>query len=113
MLGYTADELRGKSFAAITHPDDLKASMRLFKAAIAGKQSRVHLEKRLFRKDGRTVWIALNCHLHRDAAGKPFFMISLFENITERKRRKRRCVSPKPSTAGCTRASVTPTPAWT
>ncbi len=86
MLGYTADELRGKSFAAITHPDDLKASMRLFKAAIAGKQSRVHLEKRLFRKDGRTVWIALNCRLHRDAAGKPFFMISLFENITERKR---------------------------
>ncbi len=86
MLGYTADELRGKSFAAITQPDDLKASMRLFKAAIAGKRSRVHLEKRLFRKDGRTVWTALNCHLHRDAAGKPLFMISLFENITERKR---------------------------
>ena len=86
MLGYTADELRGKSFAAITQPDDLKASMRLFKAAIAGRRSRVQLEKRLFRKDGRTVWTALNCHLHRDAAGKPLFMISLFENITERKR---------------------------
>ena len=90
MLGYTADELRGKSFADVTHPDEVKAERNLFRAAIAGKQPRVHIEKRYVRKDGRTVWADLNCYLHRDAAGKPLFMMGMIENITERKQAEER-----------------------
>jgi PAS domain S-box-containing protein len=86
MLGYTADELRGKSIPAITHPRDMKSERRLFRAAVAGKQPRMHVEKRYVHKDGRIVWGDLNCCLHRDAAGRPRFIIGIIENITERKR---------------------------
>ena len=86
MLGYTADELQGKSIPAITHPRDMKSETSLFRAAVAGKQPRMHVEKRYVSKDGRIVWGELNCYLHRDAAGKPRFIIGIVENITERKR---------------------------
>jgi PAS domain S-box-containing protein len=85
MLGYTADELRGKNIAEITHPDGVKAERNLLRAVIAGRQSRVHVEKRYVRKDGRIVWADVNCYVHRDAAGKSRFVIGMVENITERK----------------------------
>jgi len=86
MLGYTGDELRGKTIAEITYPDDAKAERKLFRAALAGHQSHVHLEKRYIRKDGRIIWGDLNCCVHRDAAGKPLFTIAGVQDITERKR---------------------------
>ena len=90
MLGYTAEDLRGKRFPKITHPDEAEAVPHLIRAAIAGKQSRVHIEKRYFHKDGRIIWADVNCRLHRDAAGKPLFAISVIENITERKQAEER-----------------------
>ncbi|MGO8702967.1 MAG: PAS domain S-box protein [Candidatus Brocadiia bacterium] len=85
MLSYTAGELRGKHFAEISHPREVKLHRNLLRAVAAGKQSRAHIEKRYICKDGRIVWTDLNCCLHRDAAGKPLFVINMIENITERK----------------------------
>jgi PAS domain S-box-containing protein len=90
MLGYTDEELQGKSFADITHPDEVKAERKLFRAAIAGKQSRVHIQKRYIHKDGRIIWADLKCYFHRDTAGKPPFVIAMAENITERKQAEER-----------------------
>jgi PAS domain S-box-containing protein len=90
MLGYTAEELRGKNYADITHPDEVDVGKKLLRAAIAEKRSRFHLEKRYVRKDGGILWGDLNCHLHRDAAGKPRFVIAMIANITDRKQSEER-----------------------
>ena len=86
MLGYTGEELQGKSFPKFSHPADAKGVPNLIRAALAGNHSNVHLEKRYLHKDGRIVWANVHCCIYRDAGGKPRFVIAVIENITEHKR---------------------------
>ena len=85
MLGYTAEELQGRSFREITHPDEADAVRNHIQAVIRGKQSSMHLEKRYLHKNGRIIWADMNCSVHRDAAGKPLFVISVIKDISGRK----------------------------
>jgi PAS domain S-box-containing protein len=56
MVGYSADELRTKSFLDTTHPEDLAASVARFELMRDGKIDRYEAEKRYLHKDGSTVW---------------------------------------------------------
>jgi diguanylate cyclase (GGDEF)-like protein/PAS domain S-box-containing protein len=44
------------------------------------------LEKRYLRKDGSVVWARLTVSMHRDAAGNALHLISIIEDIAEKKR---------------------------
>src|SRR4051812_14192364 len=57
MIGYEPDEVIGKSFIELTHPDDVdRATSLLIRAdAIAGPA--VTYEKRYIRKDGSVSWV--------------------------------------------------------
>jgi PAS domain S-box-containing protein len=52
MLGYTEEELLQRTFADITHPDDLAAESELLAPFMAGKQRTIRFEKRYVRGDG-------------------------------------------------------------
>jgi PAS domain S-box-containing protein len=54
MLGYSAQELRTKSFQDLTHPDDLEACLLLLKNALEGEAESYCAEKRYVRRDGGT-----------------------------------------------------------
>lgn len=84
-VGYTAEELRGRRFHDITHPDDLARDLDQVLRLITGTAREYSIEKRYVRKDGRVVWAALAVHLVRDASGVPAFLIGTVEDITERK----------------------------
>src|SRR5690606_36969843 len=43
-------------------------------------------EKRYIHKDGHIVWVNISVSLVRDAAGKPLYLVTQIENITNRKR---------------------------
>jgi PAS domain S-box-containing protein len=85
MVGYSIDELRSMTFAAITHPDDRSAEMELFQDAILGKLAGAEVEKRYVRKDGRVIWVRLNPSVMPGRDSKPAFAIATVEDITQRK----------------------------
>src|SRR5262245_34503334 len=84
MLGYSRGELLGKAVSEITHPDDYGQGSR-YRAEVAhGAQSRSG-EKRFLRKDGSVMWARRTMSSVYDEAGNPQYVISVVEDITERK----------------------------
>lgn len=86
MLGYTAEELSQLSFLDITHPDDVSSNATLFRQILAGKADKYHFEKRYRRKSGEFLWVCVSVSLKRSAAGAIRYLISVIEDISEKKR---------------------------
>ncbi len=86
IVGYSEAELLGRSFADITHPDDLNASLNLSTQLFRGEIPSYTLEKRLIRKDGEVRWVQLSVALVRSPAGVPQCDIAIAKDITDRKR---------------------------
>jgi two-component system cell cycle sensor histidine kinase/response regulator CckA len=85
MLGYSKTELPEKTILEMTHPEDREASLTAVRRLLAGEISSWLKEKRYIRKDGGTVWGRLFLSLVRDRTNQPRYLISVVEDITERK----------------------------
>lgn len=89
ILGYSADELLQKSFADVTHPDDLQRDLDQVARLIAGEVDTYTIEKRYLRKDGSVVWANLTASAVRLPDGTPDFFIGFVEDISRRKAAER------------------------
>jgi len=85
LLGYRPDELTGRSFAELTHPDDRDESLEALNALIAGELSAYQIEQRYLHADGHPVWVSVSVSLVRDATGEPVHLIAQMQDISERK----------------------------
>jgi len=85
MLGYSAEELIGRSVKTISHPDDRDVTDAQRARLRAGETESVHFEKRYLRKNGGTLWFDLTVAVARDAERAPLYEISILEDATERK----------------------------
>ncbi|MAU60578.1 MAG: hypothetical protein CMI62_07600 [Parvibaculum sp.] len=85
MLGYTAEELRARTFQDITWPDDLEADLDLMHECIEGKRDGYQMEKRYIRKDGEIIWGYLAVAILRAENGEPLYFISQIQDITAQK----------------------------
>ncbi|MCM3870394.1 MAG: PAS domain S-box protein [Pyrinomonadaceae bacterium] len=85
LLGYTEEELLSVSFKDVTHPDDFQADWSQCQRLIRGEIKSFDLEKRYLRKDGKTLWIYLNCSVVEDSDGKPVHFLTYIKDITDRK----------------------------
>ena len=63
MLGYAKDELIGRSFEEIIHPEDLPRVRVLAAQLLAGEIPSYRIEKRYLRKDGVPVWVRVTSSL--------------------------------------------------
>jgi PAS domain S-box-containing protein len=86
LTGYTAEELRGRTFADITHPDDVDTDVRLARRLFAGELPGYSIDKRYVCKDGGIVWVELTASVIRDEDGRPMRAMGLVQDITERRR---------------------------
>ena len=68
MLGYVPDDLIGRHFRDITHPDDLAADLEHHRRALAGEVESYRLRKRYLHVSGEAVWVDLSVALARDPA---------------------------------------------
>lgn len=59
LVGYEAHELLGKTYALITHPNDLAGNFALTDQFLMGQIPRYNLEKRYRRKDGSLLWVSV------------------------------------------------------
>jgi PAS domain S-box-containing protein len=86
ILGYDRDELLQKTWAELTHPDDLPRDVANFERVVAGEIDGYSLEKRWIRKDGQIIngVMAAKCHRRRD--GSVDYFVGLLQDISERKR---------------------------
>jgi PAS domain S-box-containing protein len=84
IVGYSREELRGRTFQDISHPDDLEADLENVRSLIAGERDSYAMDKRYIRKNGSVVWIGLTVALQRDAKGAPRYFISIIRDITRR-----------------------------
>ena len=85
MLGYTRAELLRTTWADITHPDDLAENVKLFERMKAGEIDGYKMEKRFIRKDGSHIIVNLDVKCVRDANGSVNHILTMIEDITERK----------------------------
>jgi PAS domain S-box-containing protein len=89
MVGYSQAELLERTFRDITHPEDLDADIKHRDRLLRGEIRSYVLEKRYVRKDGDIVWGSLSAALVRKESGEPQWLVTVVEDITERKEAER------------------------
>ncbi|MBI4796533.1 MAG: PAS domain S-box protein [Deltaproteobacteria bacterium] len=85
MIGYAPDELIGKTFMEITHPDDLEKSLDLFHDLVSGRLEHYQLEKRFLRTDGQYLWARITVSSVKESESASPYNIAMIEDITRRK----------------------------
>ena len=90
MLGYSEQEMIGKSLRELTHPDDRAAQRQALDRLASGEIESYEAEKRYLHKRGHSVWVQLNLSLTRDATSNSVYSIGLIQDIRERKRSQER-----------------------
>lgn len=89
ILGRSAEELSGRSFAEITHPDDVARNVDLLRESLPDRDGYT-LEKRYVRPDGAVIWASVAVRIVRDALGQPDYLIAAIQDISERVEANRR-----------------------
>ncbi len=85
ILGYERDELLKKTWAEITHPDDLAGDFSQFNRVLNGEIDGYTLDKRWIRKDGSVIYTIMSAKCLRRADGSVDYFVGLVQDITERK----------------------------
>jgi PAS domain S-box-containing protein len=85
MLGYSQDELATRTWADLTHPEDLELDLAEFRRVIAGEIDSYALDKRFVRKDGSFVWVLLSVNCVRRVDRSVDYLIAIMKDISRRK----------------------------
>jgi PAS domain S-box-containing protein len=86
ITGYRDEDLVGVDFHSLAHPDDYDPDIHYVPWMVAGEIAQYEVEKRLHHADGRLIWAQLTTSLVRDGQGRPLYLISQVQDITERKK---------------------------
>jgi PAS domain S-box-containing protein len=85
ILGYERSELLQKTWAELTHPDDLAADVANFNRALAGETDSYWRDKRFIRKDGQVIDAAISVECVRRPDGSVDYLVTLLQDITKGK----------------------------
>ena len=86
ILGYSESELADRDMYTLVHPDDMPMCRKGLRHVISGDINTFRMEKRYIHKDGHIVWTDMSTVSVRDDKGKPLYIITHVQDITERKR---------------------------
>jgi diguanylate cyclase (GGDEF)-like protein/PAS domain S-box-containing protein len=90
ITGYPEDELLGKTFGEITHPDDVDTDLDALRDLIDGERYGYRTEKRYLHAEGHPVWVSLNVSPIYDSDGAVSYLLSQVEDISDRKESEER-----------------------
>ena len=85
MLGYNEQELLGRWYEELTHPEDRAANAKGAGKILRGEESILRMDKRYIRKDGTPLWVNLTASVARDEAGTPRYVISVLQDTSRRR----------------------------
>ncbi len=89
ILGYERSELLQKTWADLTHPDDLVTDVAQFNRVMVGEIDCYTMEKRWIRQDGRVIDSIMSASCVRHADGSVDYFVGLVQDISQRKRVER------------------------
>ncbi len=89
IMGYSREELLNMSWTELSTSEDLKHNLDLFERAVAGEIDDYYLEKRFLRQDRKSVDVHLSVRCVRKADGTIDYFLTVYEDITPRKRAER------------------------
>ncbi len=84
IIGYSREELLGKRWQDLTHPDDLAQNMSFFRQ-ILSEDKPSPFEKRYIRKNGESVWVSISASKLHSADGRAIGVLAVLADISERK----------------------------
>lgn len=84
MLGYERDELVGRTYAEVTHPDDAAIDVELGEKVFAGAIPGYSLQKRFLTKGGEVRHVELYASVVVDPASDRPYGVAIIEDVTER-----------------------------
>jgi two-component system, cell cycle sensor histidine kinase and response regulator CckA len=85
MLGFSIEELRQRTVADITHPEDMASEKPILGELLAGQRATFRFVKRYLRRDGSIFWGKLTATSVPDGRGGPDCAIGLVEDISEQR----------------------------
>jgi diguanylate cyclase (GGDEF)-like protein/PAS domain S-box-containing protein len=88
ILGYPREELAGKSWVELTHPDDIEKDIAAFERVMRGESEGYALNKRFIRKDKTVVITNTDVKCVRRNDGSVDYFVAMIRDITEQERRK-------------------------
>jgi PAS domain S-box-containing protein len=86
ILGYPREELIGRDWASITHPDDLSGNLGLLDEAIAGATESYSMDKRYLNRDGQIVYVSISVCCARRTDGTADHFVLTVQDVTARRR---------------------------
>ncbi|WP_199249909.1 PAS domain S-box protein [[Phormidium] sp. ETS-05] len=104
IVGYSERELLARTFADITHPDDLEQDWDVVGRLLADDTRICHIEKRYIHSSGEIIWIMLSAIIIRDELKQPLYFIAQIQDITERKQAQITLQSAKEAAEAANRA---------
>jgi PAS domain S-box-containing protein len=85
ILGYSRNQLMGKTWAELTHPDDLNADVTEFNRTMRDESDGYSMDKRFIRADGTVIYAVIDVHAVRRADRSIECFLATIQDITERK----------------------------
>ncbi|MBF0155194.1 MAG: PAS domain S-box protein [Magnetococcales bacterium] len=92
-LGYSVEELKARTWAILTHPDDLASDVVQSNSLMTGEIDGYSKEKRFVRRDGSVMDAFLSVCCCRNAAGEVEEIQAIVQDITAQKKIERELIS--------------------
>ncbi len=95
MLGYSHEELHAKTWAELTHPEDLDLDVEQFNRVLAGEIEGYTLDKRFVTKNGEPIWTLLSVRGVRLPDGRVDYFVAVLFDLSARKKAESELVAAK------------------
>ncbi len=86
LTGYTREELNKMTIIDLLHPEDRLQERKILSALFRGDVAANRREKRMIRRNNEVIWVNAFASVSKDQEGHPKFIITMAENITQKKR---------------------------
>jgi PAS domain S-box-containing protein len=86
ITGRTEEDLLGRDFQSITHPDDLVQNCEMLRQLTDGKVRHYEMEKRYVRPDGSVRWVEAEVVTIAPEGEGPIWHMAIVQDITERRK---------------------------
>jgi PAS domain S-box-containing protein len=104
LLGYRVEELQVRTWAELTHPDDLAADVAQFERMLRGEIDGYSLEKRFLHRDNKVVHTLLSIRAVRRSDGAVEYCLAQLLDITALKQIERELRQAKEAAEAANRA---------
>ena len=84
IAGRTEEDLLGRDFQSITHPDDLAGNLEKFRRLADGEVRQLEMEKRYVRPDGSVRWLEVEVVAMWPEGNNPDWLMAIVQDVTER-----------------------------